>query len=165
MVGGLLNRPKQLVSGTFGDYKPTRDTRNLMPEFIFTHRFPDNFKGSPETAAAARAWFQQLGDRVVGRSDPAFETRKLGNCEVDSRPSAYTIVSADNADAAVAMAGLWPLLERGGAVEVRQITTREIDQTVRPWADIGPSMMDSIVSCGSGQTKASRLYTSTITRL
>ena len=103
-----------------------------MPEFILTHRFPNDFKGTPTTAAAARAWFQELGNSLVGRSDPAFETHKLGDCGTDTRLSAYTMVSADSAEAAVAMAGGWPLLEHGGGVEVRQLTKREIDLTVRP---------------------------------
>lgn len=46
-----------------------------MPEFILTHRFPADFKGSPATAAAATAWFQQLGKSVVSRTDPTIETR------------------------------------------------------------------------------------------
>src|SRR5258708_1497595 len=103
-----------------------------MTEFIFTHRFPNDFKSAPATAAAALAWFQQLGNSVVRRSAPTFETRKLGDCGTDTRPSAYTVVSAESAEAAVAMAGQWPLLEHGGGVEVRELTSREIDLTVRP---------------------------------
>ncbi len=103
-----------------------------MPEFILTHRFPEGFKGSPETAAAARAWFQALGNHMVSRGDPAFSPRTLGDCGTDTRLSAYTVVSADNAEAAVALAGSWPLLEHGGGVEVRQLTSRELDLTVRP---------------------------------
>jgi hypothetical protein len=103
-----------------------------VPEFIFAHRFPNDFKGSPVTAAGATTWFQKLGDSMVCRSDPKFETRKLGDCGTDTHPAAYTIVSADNAEAALVMAGEWPLLEHGGGVEVRELTRRELDLTIRP---------------------------------
>jgi hypothetical protein len=103
-----------------------------MPEFILTHRFPSNFRGSPATAAAAKDWFDQIANTVVSRSDVAVEARKLGACGGDTEPNAYTIVNADDLEAAVALAGGWPLLERGAGVEVRQLTTKEFNLTPRP---------------------------------
>jgi hypothetical protein len=98
-----------------------------MPEYIITHRFPANFKGAPDTAAAAKAWFGQIASTIVSRNDGTVETRKLGDCGSDTLPNAYTIVNADNMEAAVELAGGWPLLERGAGVEVRQLTTKGFD--------------------------------------
>jgi len=94
-----------------------------MPEFMFTHRFPKGFTGSPETAAAATAYFREIADVVVRRNDPAFEMRKLGDCDGATETGAYTIVTADDAEAALAIAGRWPLLQRGAGLELRQLTT------------------------------------------
>jgi hypothetical protein len=54
-----------------------------MPTFFLTHHFPKNFQTSAETAAAATAWFERLGANLVGRGNPAFETRWLGKCGTD----------------------------------------------------------------------------------
>jgi hypothetical protein len=94
-----------------------------MPTFLLTHHFPTNFQGSSETAAAATAWFERLGANFAGTRNLAVETRLLGNCETDQERLAYTLISADDLDAAVALAEAWPLLARGGGVEVREFTT------------------------------------------
>ena len=93
-----------------------------MPTFFLTHHFPPNFQGSPETAAAATAWFERLGANLVGRGNPAFKTRRLGNCGTDPEQLAYTLISTDKLEAAVALAEAWPLLAHGGGVEVRELT-------------------------------------------
>jgi hypothetical protein len=93
-----------------------------MPTFFLTHHFPKNFQTSPETAAAATAWFERLGANLVGRGNPTFETRRLGNCGTDVEQLAYTLISADELEAAVALAEGWPLLARGGGIELRELT-------------------------------------------
>jgi hypothetical protein len=37
-----------------------------MASYLFIHHFPKAFQGSPETAAAATAWFQQLEPNLGG---------------------------------------------------------------------------------------------------
>ena len=59
---------------------------------------------------------------VVSRTDLASETRQLGDC-ANTVPNAYTIVNVEDAEAAVAMAGRWNLLQHGGGIEVRRLTT------------------------------------------
>jgi len=93
-----------------------------MPTFFLTHHFPKPFQTSPETAAAATAWFERLGANLVGRGNPAFETCRLGNCGTDLEQLAYTLISTDKLEEAVALAEAWPLLARGGGVEVRELT-------------------------------------------
>jgi hypothetical protein len=94
-----------------------------MSTFIFTHRAPKNFTGSPEGAAAVRAWFEHFGANLMARTDRALETSTLGNCSNDTDPFAYTLVTADSPEAAVALAREWPLLARGGGLEVRELTS------------------------------------------
>jgi hypothetical protein len=100
-----------------------------MAEFIFTHRFPNNFKGAPDTAAAAKAWFDQIASTIVSRNDGSVETRNLGDCGADTHPNAYTIVKAENMAAALALAGGWPLLQRGAGLEVREMTSKPFEVT------------------------------------
>jgi hypothetical protein len=97
--------------------------RSAMPTYLLTHHFPKNFQGSPETAAAAQAWFARLGRTAAGPGNQAPEPVRLGNCETDAEPRlAYTLISTDALEAALAMAEAWPLLARGGGVEVREVT-------------------------------------------
>jgi hypothetical protein len=93
-----------------------------MSSYLLVHHFPDNFQGSAETAAAARAWFASLGSNLIGGGNPSFETRVIGNCATTSeRKVAYTLIATESLEKAVALAEAWPLLTRGGGVEVREL--------------------------------------------
>jgi hypothetical protein len=94
-----------------------------MPTFLLTHHFPANFQGSPETAAAARDWFARLGRTTPGTgSTAAEEPRRLGDCPTPGeRRLAHTLISSDDLETAMAFANAWPLLARGGGVEVQEI--------------------------------------------
>jgi hypothetical protein len=93
-----------------------------MPMYLLTHHFPKGFQTSPETAAAATAWFERLGSNLVGRGDPRVESRRLGNCATDPEIRAYALLSTASLEAALDLAGGWPLLARGGGVEVRALS-------------------------------------------
>jgi hypothetical protein len=92
-----------------------------MGTFLLIHHFPEGFQGSPETRAAALAWFASLGATNSGGA-PAIEPRRLGDCgSTPERQVAYTLIGANDLEAAVAAAGTWPVLARGGGVEVREV--------------------------------------------
>jgi hypothetical protein len=94
-----------------------------MPMFLLTHHFPEKFQGSPETAAAARDWFARLGATVPGGGSTApAEPRRLGDCPTPGeRQLAYTLISTEDLETAAAFAKAWPLLARGGGVQVQEI--------------------------------------------
>jgi hypothetical protein len=94
-----------------------------MPTYLLTHHFPKGFQGSPETAAAAHAWFERLGPNLVSRTDRQFETRQIGNCGTAPELSAYKLLSTDTFEEAIALAEAWPLLARGGGIEVQELTS------------------------------------------
>jgi hypothetical protein len=76
-----------------------------MPTFFLTHHFPKNFQSSPVSAEAATAWFERLGPNLAGRGNPASETRRLGDCSNGpERAVAFTVISTDDLEAAVALA-------------------------------------------------------------
>jgi hypothetical protein len=102
-----------------------------MPTFVLTHHFPRGFQGSPETAAAATAWFDRIGTSLVGRGNPSIEPLRLGNCpSPQERMVAYTVLATDDPKAAVELAQAWPLLARGGGIEVRELTTARLPAPV-----------------------------------
>jgi hypothetical protein len=94
-----------------------------MPTFLLTHHFPAKFQGSPETAAAARDWFARLGATTPGSdSTVPVEPRRLGDCATEGeRRLAHTLISTDDLETAMGFAGAWPLLARGGGIEVQEI--------------------------------------------
>jgi hypothetical protein len=107
-----------------------------MPTFLLTHHFPANFQTSPETMAAARDWFARLGATVPRPGNPAVDggaAVRLGDCGTDAeRRVAYTLISTEELEAAMAVAKAWPLLARGGGVEVRELpilTPSVLDKT------------------------------------
>ena len=100
----------------------------MSTTFLLTHRFPKGFQGSPETAAAATAWFAKIGDRLAARGNPSREPYRLGDCGSDEEIRAYTLLAVDDLAAAVDLAQAWPILQRGGGVEVRELTTQRLDQ-------------------------------------
>ena len=94
-----------------------------MPTFLLTHHFPAKFQSSPEPTAAATAWFGRLGATMPGPGNRVLDDpRRLGDCGTDpGRRLAYTLISTDDLEAAMAVAKAWLLLARGGGVEVREL--------------------------------------------
>jgi hypothetical protein len=94
-----------------------------MPTYFFTTRAPKHFVGSPDGAAAVVAWYESMGEYLMGRGD-SNRTELLGNCGIDTDPIGHAVVTADCFEEAIVMAGGCPLLTRGGGIEVRELTTR-----------------------------------------
>ena len=93
-----------------------------MSTFLIANRAPKNYRGSADAMAAWNAWFEKLGANLVDRGNPVFERRTLGNCGADTVLGGYTLVTADNLAAAVALAEGCPHLADGGGVEVGVLT-------------------------------------------
>src|SRR5262245_2908420 len=94
-----------------------------MTTFLFAYRVPNDYvPGDPEAPAVWNAWFDSLGDGVVSRGNPVFEVSALGDCGPDTRVGGYSLITADDLDAAVAIAKECPVLDRQGGVEVGPLT-------------------------------------------
>jgi hypothetical protein len=99
-----------------------------MATFLFTYRVPrrtlaDTLAGLDTEARAARvgawdAWFDSMGSSVVERGNPVNDARVLGVAEGDTRIGGYSLVTAADFDAAVALAQRCPALQWGGGVEI-----------------------------------------------
>jgi fermentation-respiration switch protein FrsA (DUF1100 family) len=92
-----------------------------MAEFVFSYRAPSGYRGSAETEAAWEAWFDALGPHLEDRGNPVFLRGGVGNCAYDTGLGGYSLISADNLDAAVALAKGCPILAAHGGVEVGEL--------------------------------------------
>lgn len=94
-----------------------------MNIYLLVHRHPDNYIGSPDVPSAWEAWFQKLGANLVDLGNPVFERTAVGTCGTPLPLGGYTLVSADNLEAAIELAKGCPILSEGGGVEVGVLTS------------------------------------------
>jgi hypothetical protein len=63
-----------------------------------------------------------MGDHLVVLGQPAIAQDSIGNCRPDSTVlGGYSIIQADDLDAAVAVAKGCPVLDRDGGVEIGEL--------------------------------------------
>jgi hypothetical protein len=63
-----------------------------------------------------------MGDQLVELGQPAVDQALIGNCNPDSTVlGGYSIISAEDLDAAVAVAKGCPFVARNGGVEIGQL--------------------------------------------
>ena len=89
-----------------------------MATYLFVHRQPLSYVGSPEAAAEWAGWFEQLGAALEDRGNAVFERQPVGNCGPEFVLGGYTLVTANDLDTAMALAGGCPMVTAGGGVEV-----------------------------------------------
>ena len=99
-----------------------------MPKFLFSYRVPqaplaETLAGMEPASRAQRieawnAWLADLNGALVERGDPVGMARSVGTCDTNTRIGGYSIVTASDLEAAVALAAGCPGLAWGGGVEV-----------------------------------------------
>jgi hypothetical protein len=93
-----------------------------MSTFLFSYPTPKAYTaGSPDNVAAWTTWFQGMGANLVDAGKPVVERRTLGNCPLDSLQGGYSLVTADDIEAAVELAEGCPGLRHGFGVEVAEL--------------------------------------------
>jgi hypothetical protein len=104
-----------------------------MPTFVFSYRNTPGYTPNPETTAAWIAWFEGMGDHLADLGKPAARSTAIGNCGPGTELGGYSLINADDLDAALEVAKGCPHLTRGGGVEVGEL--REVPAEVRVTAD------------------------------
>ena len=90
-----------------------------MTKYVFSYRVPSGYAPGAETAAEWQAWFGGMGSALVDIGNAVTDYASLGEVGgSDSRMVGYSVVSAEDIDAAVALANGCPALRVGGGVEV-----------------------------------------------
>jgi hypothetical protein len=90
-----------------------------MPNFVFSYRNPKGYTPSAESRAAWMAWFDGMGDHLVELGQPVFERTAVGNCSPSSTElGGYSVIQAEDFDAARAIAEGCPYLDGDGGVEI-----------------------------------------------
>jgi hypothetical protein len=90
-----------------------------MTKYVFSYRLPKDYTpGRPETVAAWTSWFESMGTSLVDQGYGVIESGALGNLGDGTRLGGYSIVSADDPEAAMALAKGCPALAEGAGLEV-----------------------------------------------
>ena len=90
-----------------------------MGKYVFSYRVPADYVPGPETMAEWQAWFGELGSALVDVGNAVTDYASLGEVGgSDSRMVAYSVVSADDMDSALALAKDCPVMRVGGGIEV-----------------------------------------------
>ena len=90
-----------------------------MAKYVFSYRVPADYAPTAGTPAEWRAWFGSLGSALVDIGHAVTDYASLGEVGGSgSRMVAYSVVSADDLDSALALAKDCPVMRVGGGVEV-----------------------------------------------
>lgn len=90
-----------------------------MATFLFTYRVPHDYAlGRPDAASIWSDWFASMGGGLLDMGKPVAQAAALGDAAAGTRLGGYSLVTADDLDAAITLAKGCPALAAGGAVEV-----------------------------------------------
>ncbi len=90
-----------------------------MAKYVFSFRVPADYAPNADTPAEWRAWFGSLGSALVDVGNAVTEYASVGEVGGSgSRMVAYSVVSAEDLDSALALAKDCPVMRVGGGVEV-----------------------------------------------
>ena len=90
-----------------------------MAKYVFSFRVPSDYVPNAGTPAEWRAWFGSLGSALVDVGNAVTDYTSVGEVGGSgSRMVAYSVVSAEDIDSALALAKDCPVMRVGGGVEV-----------------------------------------------
>jgi hypothetical protein len=93
-----------------------------MSKYVFAFRNDPNRAATPGEEEAWTAWFGQLGGAVTDFGNRVNRASMVGPAGADADAlSGYVVVTADNLESAIALAGGCPGLRAGGRVEVGEV--------------------------------------------
>jgi hypothetical protein len=98
---------------------PLQKGPQIMVKYVFSFRVPSDYTPNAGTPAEWQAWFGGLGSALVDVGNAVTDYASLGAVGGrDSRMVAYSVVSAEDMDSALALAKDCPVMRVGGGVEV-----------------------------------------------
>jgi hypothetical protein len=92
-----------------------------MTKFLYSFREPKDRTPTADSVAAWSVWYQAIGADLVDPGNPARDATVIGNCGNQSTLCGFSVVVADDLDAAIARARGCPGLMHGGGIEVARV--------------------------------------------
>lgn len=90
-----------------------------MATFLFSYCVPaDYVPGRPEGIGAWTSWFASVGASVTDIGKPILVSSAFHDLGNRTKPGGYSIITADDLEAALTLAKGCPALREGGSVEV-----------------------------------------------
>lgn len=89
-----------------------------MPEFVLLYRSPVDYRNTDADVAAWNGWLGEVGADLLDVGRPVIQSVVVGSRTPELRVSGYSIVRADDLEAAASAASRCPALAAGGAVEI-----------------------------------------------
>lgn len=91
-----------------------------MAKYVISYRAPKDYvPGREDDMAAWAAWFKSTGKNLVDFGSPVRDTIQIGECGAEQRLRGYSVISADDLDAALLIAKGCPgLKDAGFGVEI-----------------------------------------------
>lgn len=91
-----------------------------MSTYVLSFRGQNDRPSDPDQEAAWGRWFQEIGSNVVDFGHRVGRVSALGSDATEGGTvlTGYVVISADDLQAAVAVAEGCPALKRGGSLEV-----------------------------------------------
>ena len=90
-----------------------------MASYVFSYRVPSDYRPGADTAAEWQAWLGGMGSALVDLGHAVVDYASLGDVGGSgSRMIGYSVISAEDMDAALVLAKDCPALRVGGGVEV-----------------------------------------------
>jgi len=90
-----------------------------MATYVLSFRVPADYTPDTGTSAEWQAWFAGLGPALADIGNAVSDYASLGDVGgPGSRMVAYSVVSADDLDSALALAKDCPVMRVGGGVEI-----------------------------------------------
>ena len=95
-----------------------------MPTYLLVYRSATNSPPADQDVMAAwQAFFEEIGSSLADIGNPIFARNELGDCSnATTVLGGYSIITADDLQTAIELAGRCPELSREGGVEVGEIT-------------------------------------------
>jgi YCII-related domain len=92
---------------------------NVMAEFVFAYRVPrDYVPADAGRSQAWKSWFEGIGQGLLDIGKPVIAASAVGSCEGDMRLGGFSLIEADDMEAALEIARGCPSISAGGGVEV-----------------------------------------------
>jgi hypothetical protein len=110
-----------------------------MPTYLLSFRMPSDYASTPDTRASWNGFFQAISTHLEDIGNPIFNRRSVGETGTGTVLGGYSLINASTLEEASELAALCPLINRGGGVDVGELTplgaTPAVQQTAgRPAA-------------------------------